>query len=581
MKSVFTFLKQIYPFLKPNLRLLVLSALLALPLATLGVGPVVLLKYFGDDILGSKDQVKLLIFPIAIIGIFLVNLFVRFFHYYLMRIVIIRINRSVKEKLYQHFLGLSADYFTSKSTGSMISRVGMDPNHLDGGVSSLITMVREPLKFIALFGSALYLNWWLTLIVLLIFPLLAWVFVVTGRNLKRYIILLQERNADLFSNLQETFSGISMIKIFRLENYTRRKFKKDLKEHANIQKKAAAMEELSHPMVELITAFALAGVLYLGGGQVIQEAMTQGELLAFFGAFALMIDPIRKTNEINIKVNTAAGACERIFESLQWQTHLPEAQNPIAMGEFQSGITFENVSFCYPNEPSRVVLNHISFELPKGKSIALVGESGAGKSSVVNLLSRIYDVSSGKITIDGKDIRDLSLGDLRKQIAVVSQDIFLFNDTIEENVRCGKLDATDEEIQTAIQKAHAQEFIQKLPKGMKTRIGDRGQKLSGGERQRISIARAFLRKSSILILDEATSNLDSASEKIVQEAIQELMKDRTCLIIAHRLSTIRNANQIIVLKNGRVVETGKHEELVQRKGEYAHFLRAAESAAPH
>jgi ABC-type multidrug transport system fused ATPase/permease subunit len=276
-------------------------------------------------------------------------------------------------------------------------------------------------------------------------------------------------------------------------------------------------------------------------------------------------------NDVNIKLNQAAAASDRIFEVFRWKSNLYRPKEPIPVHEFKESVRLENVSFSYPDAPDRGVLKNVSFGLPKGKKVALVGSSGAGKSSLVSLLPRIYDVTAGRITFDGQDIRELSIHDLRRLIAVVSQDVFLFNDTVEENIRCGKLDATDEEIHSAAVKAHAWDFIQTLQHGMKTRIGDRGQKLSGGERQRLSIARAFLRESPILILDEATSSLDSASERIVQTAIEELMKDRTTLVIAHRLSTIRNVDQILVIKDGEIVESGTHPELLQRGGEYARF----------
>jgi ABC-type multidrug transport system fused ATPase/permease subunit len=285
-------------------------------------------------------------------------------------------------------------------------------------------------------------------------------------------------------------------------------------------------------------------------------------------------------NDVNIKFNTAAAACDRIFELFEWKSKLHEAESPRPVKTFRNSIQLKNVSFAYPDTPERLILKNISFTLLKGQTLALVGASGCGKSSLVSLIPRIFDSTVGLIEMDGVDIRQLSLDDLRKQIAVVSQDIFLFNDTIEENIRCGRLSATAEEIREAARRAHALEFIEKLPDGIKTIIGDRGQKLSGGERQRISIARAFLREASVLILDEATSSLDSASERAVQIALDELMKNRTTLMIAHRLSTIRTADQILVLKEGEIIEQGIHEELLRMRGEYARFHEVAAPAIP-
>jgi subfamily B ATP-binding cassette protein MsbA len=284
-----------------------------------------------------------------------------------------------------------------------------------------------------------------------------------------------------------------------------------------------------------------------------------------------MMNPIRMMNDLNIKLHQASAACDRIFEIFEWKSKLHEPQAPKSIQSLKTEISLHDVSFAYPDAPERPILSHLNFSVPKGKAVALVGASGAGKSSLVSLLPRIFDVTGGSIRIDGQDIRDLSLEDLRKMIAIVSQDVFLFNDTVEENIRCGRLSASSKEIREAAKSAHSLEFIENLSHGFQTLIGDRGQKLSGGERQRISIARAFLREAPILILDEATSSLDTTSERAVQGALDELMRDRTTLIIAHRLSTIRHADMILVLKEGQVVEQGKHDELIRLGGEYARF----------
>ncbi|MFL5813828.1 MAG: ABC transporter ATP-binding protein [Bdellovibrionia bacterium] len=562
-------LLRLKPYLRPYLWMIITSGLLAIPLSALRASPVPLIKYFVDHLLVEKNWQKLYLFPFLILAIYFANFIVRFFHYYLLRIVIIRVNEKLKNNLFDHLLGLSADYYTTQSTGGLIARVGSDTATIDGGVSAINIIIREPITFIVLFVYALKLNWRLTLITLLVFPPLAWVFSVTGRNLKRYIHKMNEENGRQFSTLQETFTGIRIVKMFRLEGYVRRKFQERSGNFAATHKKTAILEEASHPMVELLSAFVIAAVVFYGGVQVLSGKMTPGDLMAFFVTFGLLQNPIRQMNEVNIKLNQAAGACERVFEIFDWKSRLRETPNPLPLNGFDKEIKIDHVTFAYPDSPERQVLKNVSFTAPKGSITALVGASGAGKSSMVSLLPRIFDVTEGKIEIDGHDIRDYKLDDLRRQIAVVSQDVFLFNDTIEENIRCGKLNATHEEIMAAARKAHALDFIDKLPEGMNTIIGDRGQKLSGGERQRLSIARAFLREAPILILDEATSSLDSASERAVQSALEVLMVNRTTLVIAHRLSTIRNADQILVMREGQIVERGTHQGLLDSEGEYA------------
>jgi subfamily B ATP-binding cassette protein MsbA len=524
-----------------------------------------------DDLLVRKDSSKLIFFPALLITLYALNFVVRFGHYFLLRVVIIRINKKIKNDLFRHLLGLSADYFTSQSTGTLISRVAVDPTYVDIGLSVVNVIVREPITLIFLFGYALKLNWRLTLITLIIAPCLAWVFSTTGRNLKRYIARMTDVNARLYSTLQESFSGIRIVKTFRLEKYVYKKFRERSEEYAHFLMKTSLLEEISHPLVEFLTALALAPVIYYGGLQVLEGKMTPGDLFAFFTTFALMMNPIRMMNDVNLKLHQASAATDRIFEVFDWRTRLQEPENPSRIQTLDHQIELKGVGFAYPDSPNRPILKNINFSVPQGQAVALVGASGAGKSSLVSLLPRIFDVTEGSIQIDGRDIRNLALDDLRKMIAVVSQDIFLFNDTLEQNIRCGRLSATPQEIREAARKAHALDFIESLPDGFKTVIGDRGQKLSGGERQRISIARAFLREAPILILDEATSSLDTNSERAVQSALDELMTNRTTLMIAHRLSTIRHANLILVLRDGEIVERGTHDDLIRLKGEYARF----------
>lgn len=564
-------LKNLIPYLRSYYWHIFACVLLAIPLSAIRLGPAPLVRYMIDEVLVKKNKPQLIYLPFILIGIYLVNFVIRFAHYYLLRIVIIRVNQKIKNQIFLHILGLSADYFTHQSTGTLISRTSLDPHQIEDGLSCVNLAIREPFTLLFLFGYAIYLNWKLTLITLFLLPSMAWLFAKTGKLLKRYISKSQEINAELLSTLQESFSGIRVVKTFKLEQYVYQKFTEKNELVAKLRLKGAQVEEAAHPMVELLTALTLAPVLFYGGHQVLQGKMSAGDLFAFFTAFGMMMNPIRLLNDVNIKLNQTAAACDRIFDLLQWKTHLPEKQHPLPITTLKDQLEFRNVTFAYPDHPERMILKKVNFGVPHGKSIAIVGASGAGKSSLVSLIPRIFDVTEGQICIDGVDLKDFSIADLRSQIAVVSQDVFLFNDTIEENIRCGRLDATPDEILEAAKKAHALEFIERLPQGFQTCIGDRGQKLSGGERQRISIARAFLRHSPILILDEATSSLDSQSEKAVQQALDELMENRTTLVIAHRLTTIKRMHEILVLKDGQIVERGTHDELMNLRSVYFKF----------
>ena len=563
-----SFLKKLWPFLKPYRGYLFLALFLSIPLSAVTTYQALILKQAIDEVFVGHKADRLGWIVSSIIGIFVINFFVRFFHYYLMRIVIAKTNRDLKNKLYSHLIGLSVDFFSEKSSGELISRVTADTQFIDGALYNLNTAVREPLKFIGLFGFALYLNWKLTLFVLIAFPLLGWLFHFSGHHLKRYIRKMAEESARVFSALQESFAGVKTIQSFGIAELMGQKYETLTARYAKIFLKSTMVEEASHPLAELFTALAIAAMIYFGGRQAIENQMTVGDITSFFGAFALMIQPMRNLNEVSVKFQQAAAASDRIFEILGWRSNIIELPKAKELKEFTDSVELRQVRFTYPDTGSREILRGISLKVAKGQTVALVGESGAGKSSLVSLLPRLYDPLSGEILIDGVPITQFTLASLRSKMAIVSQDVFLFNDTIEENIRMGKPHATKAEIEIAAKKAHAFDFILRTPNGFETVIGERGLKLSGGERQRISIARAFLREAPILILDEATSSLDTASERAIQETIYELMEGKTTIMIAHRLSTVQKADQIYVLKSGQVIENGRHDELVARRGEY-------------
>jgi subfamily B ATP-binding cassette protein MsbA len=566
------FLRALKPYLWPDKNWLLFSLVMAIPLSLLRTGPIPLVKILIDEILLKKDTSKLIYVPFAIIGLYTVNLFVRFLHYYSVRIAVVNTNRRVREKMYEHLIGLSADYFSEKRSGALLSRITADPFHLDSGIASLNVLIREPVLFVVLFGYALYTNWRLTLLTLTIIPALGWVFSRSGKYIKGKIAEYQEWNGESYSSAQEAISGIRVIHLYNLTGSQIRKYSDQLGTITRLLLRISKMEEIAGPTVELITSVSIALILYYGGKAVLDGEMTSGDLIGFFTAFGMMVNPIRSLSDINSKMNTASASMERIEEFLSWKPRIVDRENATPVNSIHTGIEFQGVGFHYPDSPDRPVITDVSFSLPLGKTVALVGQSGSGKSSIVQLLTRLYDVTAGSIRIDGHDLRDLALHSWRDQVAVVSQDVFLFHDTIFQNILMGRPDATAAEVREAARKAHALDFIERLPKGFETVVGDRGIKLSGGERQRISIARAFLKDSRCLILDEATSNLDNESEKIVQLALEELMENRTTLIIAHRLSTIRDADEILVLKNGKILESGTYDALLAHPGEFKRLV---------
>ncbi|MEW6056194.1 MAG: ABC transporter transmembrane domain-containing protein [Bdellovibrionota bacterium] len=566
MKSFF----KLIPFLKPQWKLLLGAAIFALPLSAIRFSTAPLLKYMTDSVLVQKDSRALLLVSLAVVGLYLVNVVVRFTHAFLARIANERVMRDIRERLFGHYLNLSSSFFTEASVGKLISRVTNDVFYVSQGTINLINLVRDSVTFTALFIYAFRLSPKLLAIALVIAPMLAWLGKRSGILMKGYAAKMQEANGWVYSALQESFTGFKVVKAFALENFARQRFKERNDQYVMFALKAAKVEEIGGPSVELMGATAMALIIYIGGRDVIQGRLSPGELVSFFSSFLLMINPVRNLNDINMKLNMAAASADRIDETLKLRSEIVELPHAKALMPFQSQIEFRNVSFRYTAELPWVFRN-VSFTVTRGQTVAIVGGSGQGKSTMVSLLPRFYDPVEGKIFIDGTEVREVTFESLRSQIALVSQDVFLFNDTIFNNVAAGKRDATQAQVIEALDSAQAMPFIERLPQGLQTLVGDRGQKLSGGERQRISIARAILRDSSILVLDEATSSLDTESEKLVQIALERLMRGRTTLVIAHRLSTIKNADRILVLAGGTIQESGTHDELMRRAGEYAKF----------
>lgn len=476
--------------------------------------------------------------------------------------------KDLRNDLYRHLNALSLSYFNKTRTGQLISRITNDVTLINGGISAgFVTLVKYPLLFFVSLGLALYLSWQLTLVALLILPFSLIVISSIGLRLRKYSVRSQEKLADVTAVLQETISGARVVKAFAMEEFEIRKFMKETFGYFKALLKISRVRGLAAPVNEFLTAVVAVGILWFGGQKVLAgDVLQPEEFITFLLIIFSLVHPVKELSSVNSRVQEAVAAADRVFEVLDLQPEIVSAPNARVITSLEKSIRFENVSFAY--EERAEVLREVSFEIKKGEILAIVGPSGAGKSTLVDLLPRFYDPTSGRILIDGHDLREFTVNSLRQLLGIVTQETILFHDTVRSNIAYGLQDVPESRLTEAAQAANAHRFISEMPQGYDTVIGERGVKLSGGQRQRLAIARALLKNPPILILDEATSALDSESEMLVQQAIERLMENRTSFVIAHRLSTILHANQIIVLEKGRVVQSGTHDELLKQAGVY-------------
>ncbi len=559
-------MKKLKKYIKKYYILIILNMLLSMISSTVSVSPIVLVKrLFDKGIIGNNEK-DILYAAGAMIVLAVAGAFLIYWNTVFSTKISSSIYKDVIDDLYVKLQSLDMGYFSRIKIGELMTKVLTDPNNINNIIIESFNLFSEVFKATVCLGIALYMDWKLTMGVLVVAPILMVTVRKYSRKLKSAGKARQEAAGTLNSKLQETLSGIRVIKAFATENQEIRDFKRksiDLKRYVL---KSSRYNAKSSAISEAVNYIMVAILLMFGGYRVLRgHNFTPGDFITIVGAISSMYTPVKRAISRFNDINSNIPSIDRVFEILDEVPDIINRPDSIKFEEFKRDIVFENVNFSYKDNDEKILKN-INFKAEKGETIALVGNSGGGKSTLVNLIPRFFDVSTGSIKIDGIDLRDYKIKSLRKKIGIVPQETFLFGKTVLENIKYGSQNATFEEVVEAAKKANAHEFIEKLEKGYETEIGERGVRLSGGQKQRIAIARAILENPQILILDEATSALDNESEKLVQDALERLMKGKTTFIIAHRLSTIINSDKIIVIQEGEIKETGRHEELLE-KGE--------------
>jgi subfamily B ATP-binding cassette protein MsbA len=509
-----------------------------------------------------------------IVSIFLKNLFL-YLSYYFLAPIRNEVTRKYSKLLYNKILALPIGYFTEQRKGDILSRSSNDIAELENSVvGTLEGLIKEPLNIIGILLFLFFISFKLTLFVFVLLPIAGFVVGRIGRSLKKQTNKAQVKWGEILSQMEETLTGLRIIKGFNVEQKVKKQFYGLIDDIFGIKNRISYRRDLASPISEFLGVTILSGVLWFGGNLVLNgDILSQGAFITYVALFSQIINPAKALSQAVYNVNRGTATLDRLNEILEAPVTVNDIADPMQLNEFKDSISFENVGFSYQDDS---ILHNINLTVKKGKLVALVGSSGAGKSTLADLVPRFHDVSEGQLLIDGINIKNYSLHSLRKQISIVTQEPILFNDTIAANIALGKPEATEDEIIAAAKIANAYDFIIKKEGGFNSTIGDRGSKLSGGERQRLTIARAVLKNPPILILDEATSALDTESEKLVQDAINNMMQNRTSIVIAHRLSTIRHADEIIVMQKGKIVERGNHETLLAQNGYYQKLIEMQE-----
>jgi subfamily B ATP-binding cassette protein MsbA len=554
-------------YLKPYWGLLVVSALCSMVVGAMDGAFAYLVEPVLSRIFAGKDTGIFLLVPVGIIALFLFRGICRFTYDSTIKLAGQKAIQDIRNDLYSSTIKKDMAFHNQQATGELMSRMTNDIGMMQEGMANIVCgLFRDLISFISLLCVIFYRNWQLATICFVVLPLTIYPAQLIGKRIKKAARRSLDVMGGIGAILQETFSGIKVIKAFGLDDNAIDRFRAENQAFLGQYKKFIKYESLAMPISEMITSLGIAAVVWLGGNQVMSGRMSPSELFSFIAAMIMLFTPVKKLQGAYNVLQRSAGAAERVFHLMDVQRKVIDYDDAVEIERVSGRVELRDVSFSYSDEQ---VLQNIGLTVEPGQMVALVGPSGSGKSTLAALLMRFYDVSSGSVLVDGLDIRTIKMNSLNKQFALVDQETTLFNDSIANNIRYGKPGAVDEEVEAAAKAAFAHEFILELPEGYATNIGDRGVRLSGGQRQRICIARALLKNAPILILDEATSALDTESEQMVQNALNNLMQNRTTFVIAHRLSTVMSADRILTLDKGEIVEQGSHEELLRQGGLYS------------
>lgn len=558
--------KRILRLSKPHIPKFLLAMVCMLAVGVTTSALAFLVKPALDGIFLAKDVAKLKWIPVIIIAMYFIKGVCSYGQTILMNFIGQRVVTDLRSDLYNHIQKQSLSFFNRNPTGILMSRITNDVNLIQGAVSEAVSsLFKDSFTLVGLIFVIFYRDWKLAIIAAFVFPLTIYPIAKFGEKMRKIATGTQVTMGSLTSMLQETISGTRIVKAFGMEAYEGRRFSKENEDLFRLFMKSVSIRAISSPFMEFLGGLGIAAIVFYGGYQVVQGTSTPGTFFSFLTALIMLYEPVKRLTNVNNTFQQGISAATRVFDIMDRTPGIRNREGAIELPRISQGIEIKDVTFSYGDEP---VLRNINLAVKAGEVVAFVGMSGGGKTTLVNLIPRFYDVTEGRILIDGHDIRDVTIESLRGQIGIVTQQTILFNDTVRNNIAYGDIQKSEEEIVRAAQSANAYHFIQNLPKGFETVIGEQGARLSGGEKQRLSIARALLKDAPILILDEATSSLDTESEMEVQGALENLMKGRTTLVIAHRLSTISHADRIIVLVGGQIVEEGTHDTLLAKKGEY-------------